>query len=325
MKLSLLPSLLLCLGLLQFSQGFSVRTPLQEKQSTKLANNNNYAATHKDDVSSRDAVITKAAEGESSEIAVEKKPSQLVPFLKGQKVVFWTSALVAISAAVTKKVTWESLRMNILAGTIIFMVGDWGAQLLTHYKTKRQGISMFRLDNNRFVISSILGVIWAGIANPAVYDMVERVLPGKGSVGRVLLKMSISISILSTAGNYVTMLFRRYVKQLWEDKPRKPFRFLKDCVGSCNHDFMEVLVDDLKIWPLYDIVCYSAIPPRVRPITNALMASAWSMYMSIASAKTTPEAELEEVKPINGDASAEETQRIIDDGEPMVTKATPSS
>jgi len=48
---------------------------------------------------------------------------------------------------------------------------------------------------------------------------------------------------------------------------------------------MEVLKDDLKIFPAYDILCYSVIPPKVRPLTNALIASAWAMYMSIASAK----------------------------------------
>uniref|UniRef100_A0A6U3UQU7 Peroxisomal membrane protein MPV17 n=1 Tax=Ditylum brightwellii TaxID=49249 RepID=A0A6U3UQU7_9STRA len=194
-------------------------------------------------------------------------------------------------AATTRTVVWQKLRYNMLWGTIIFMVGDYGAQLLTHFKLKRS--TDFYVDNNRFVISSVLGAIWAGYANPSVYATVEFLLPGGGpsNFRRVLLKMCITCSILSTVGNYVTMIFRRFFKQLLETDSSVT-QIGMDCVQSCNRDFVPVLKDDLKIWPLYDIMCYSVIPPKVRPITTALMASAWSMYMSIVSAKE------EEVDPL---------------------------
>eukprot|EP00581_Thalassiosira_minuscula_P000231 CAMPEP_0183736750 /NCGR_PEP_ID=MMETSP0737-20130205/50140_1 /TAXON_ID=385413 /ORGANISM="Thalassiosira miniscula, Strain CCMP1093" /LENGTH=83 /DNA_ID=CAMNT_0025970841 /DNA_START=14 /DNA_END=265 /DNA_ORIENTATION=+ len=82
------------------------------------------------------------------------------------------------------------------------------------------------------------------------------------------------------------MMFRRFAKQTWEAKSGTKIRSIfQSCIKSCNEDFMEVLKDDLKIFPAYDILCYSVIPPKVRPLTNALIASAWAMYMSIASAK----------------------------------------
>ena len=59
----------------------------------------------------------------------------------------------------------------------------------------------------------------------------------------------------------------------------------KGCFNSCNNDIIEIIKDDLKIWPIYDLICYSIIPPYWRPITTSIMSSGWAMYMSIVSAK----------------------------------------
>jgi hypothetical protein len=206
---------------------------------------------------------------------------------------------------------WWKLRSNILAGSIIFTLGDLAAQLLTAVVATRKTMAttkanfqssfQFRLNQQRLAISTVLGVLWAGMTNPAVYAMVERTLPGGGpaDVGRILSKMAMSISILSTAGNYGTMFFRRFAQQICDyvvDKRnskngggRNLLQRFQSCFHSCNRDFPEVFADDLKVWPLYDIMVFSVVPPPLRPISNAIMASLWSMYMSIASAKQVVE------------------------------------
>lgn len=198
----------------------------------------------------------------------------------------WWSGHVASSARALR------LRRNVLSGAVIFTVGDVGAQYLTAWKKNRQGNNEkvpFRLDQRRLTISTALGAVWAGVANPAVYNAVERLLPGSaGSIGRVLLKMALSCSVLSTAGNWITMFIRRAAIQVCDhvvahDGPRLVSR-LRATAGECNRDFYEVLTDDLKVWPLYDVLCYSVVPPVARPVTTAIMSSLWSMYMSIASA-----------------------------------------
>lgn len=200
------------------------------------------------------------------------------------------------------------VRRNILAGSIIFTIGDVGAQGLEYWSRQQRRrlqtseSSSFVLDQQRLTISTLLGALWSGIAVPIVYDGVERLLPGhEGGMGRVLLKMVLSCSFLSTAGNYITMFFRRFVSQVcnlttekWRARQTSNTASLPwlaavrmrwvQCVASCNADFYEVLMDDLKIWPLYDIACYTCIPPFIRPITTSIMSSLWSMYMSIASA-----------------------------------------
>lgn len=57
---------------------------------------------------------------------------------------------------------------------------------------------------------------------------------------------------------------------------------LKECISTCNCYFRQVVVDDLR--PLYDIACYSMIPPTMRPITTSIKSSLWAMHMTIASA-----------------------------------------
>ena len=199
-------------------------------------------------------------------------------------------------------------------------VGDWLAQLLTYEKTQQQQLSLnkdngidddnkkrsrrrkwrskqrirtllndlkkFKVDGSRFVISTILGAFWAGYVNPSVYAFVESKLPGI-SIRLVLLKMLITCSILSTWGNYTTMMIRRCMKLTWEQGIRESYPIFCQCLKSCRDDFMGVLADDLKIFPPYDILCYSVIPPQIRPITNALVCSGWQCYMSIASANMT--------------------------------------
>lgn len=216
-----------------------------------------------------------------------------VHMLRQQTTVLKTSMVVAVLTAALKQLPHKSLVYNLQTGTIIFMIGDWAAQILTHWKLNSPW-SKFELDKKRFILSTVLGCIWGGYINPLIYATVEHLIPGK-SVRLVLTKMLVTCSILSTWGNYTTMMFRKFFKQLWEGISKKEEKTQTlitnswtDSIRSCNQDFKEVLSDDLKIWPLYDLVCYSLIPPPVRPITNALMASAWAMYMSIASAKATP-------------------------------------
>merc|ERR1712003_125155 len=145
-----------------------------------------------------------------------------------------------------------------------------GAQLLTHSKSVGDNetslLSSFKMDSNRFVISAFLGCFWAGICNPSVYTIAEHLFPGK-SVKLVLMKMAFSLSILSTAGNYTTMIFRRLFKQLWEAKTTEVGPIFRACIRSCNQDMIDVLKIDLKIWPLYDVLCFTIIPPSLRPIT----------------------------------------------------------
>eukprot|EP00977_Amphora_coffeiformis_P007841 scaffold1725_cov98-Amphora_coffeaeformis.AAC.1 len=108
---------------------------------------------------------------------------------------------------------------NIFSGAVIFTIGDIGAQWLTMFArrpsfspsssqplrtkpkhmgntSRSSGTSLwvrpyvlimllrdanFCLDRQRLAISTTLGALWLGIANPAVYMAVERAFPGSDS------------------------------------------------------------------------------------------------------------------------------------------------
>jgi len=173
------------------------------------------------------------------------------------------------------------------------------------------------LDMNRLWSSTILGAVWSGLCVPLIYGSVERTFPGKANLRQILIKVLVTCSILSTIGNYATMFARRFIAQYttyqfdktsslrlkWFSKPIQSIllflAIFKGCFKSSNRDIREVIVDDLKIWPLYDLMCYSLIPPAWRPITTSIMSSGWAMYMSIVSAK-----EEEDEADVSGEAPA---------------------
>ena len=180
-------------------------------------------------------------------------------------------------------------------------------------KTKSIATVFKSLDINRLYSSMILGAIWSGFCVPFIYGSVEKAFPGKANLRQVLIKVLVTCSILSTIGNWATMFARRFAVQYmtyqfdkssslrlkWFSKPVESMllfsAIFKGCFKSCNRDIMEVILDDIKIWPLYDLTCYSVIPPAWRPITTSIMSSAWAMYMSVVSAK---EEEQDEEAPI---------------------------
>ena len=215
--------------------------------------------------------------------------SPILHMIKQQSTVLKTSIVVALLTVALKQLPQKALIQDLKTGTIIFMIGDWAAQILTHWKAQSLW-SKFELDKKRFILSTVLGCIWGGYINPSIYATVEHFIPGR-SIKLVFTKMLVTCSIISTWGNYTTMMFRIFFKRLWDGIECKGIstsimkKSWTDSVKSCNQDFKEVVKDDLKIFPLYDLTCFSIIPYHIRPLSNALMASGWAMYMSIASAK----------------------------------------
>eukprot|EP00536_Pseudo-nitzschia_multiseries_P017921 jgi/Psemu1/293258/fgenesh1_pg.1933_\ len=166
----------------------------------------------------------------------------------------------------------------------------------------------------------VLGAIWSGFCVPLVYGAVEQRFPGKATLKQVLTKVLVTCSILSTIGNYCTMFARRWACECLShqfDKTAslrfewntptgvvRSLRLLlattKGCARSCNRDILEVVADDLKIWPIYDLTCYGLIPPNWRPITTSIMSSGWAMYMSAVSARESGSIDEDDEEELDG-------------------------
>lgn len=163
-------------------------------------------------------------------------------------------------------------KRNVAVGAGAFGVGDAVAQRLEG----GDGSAAFVVDGARLRDAVALGGIWAGACSPQVYALGEFLLPGR-SMARVLCKVGISCGFLSTIGNWINMFARRMCSGT---------ATLAETVSTVNKDlFWEVVVDDLRVWPLYDVVCFSLIPPAVRPATTAVVNAAWATYISLVAAR----------------------------------------
>lgn len=65
-----------------------------------------------------------------------------------------------------------------------------------------------------------------------------------------------------------------------------PERLLRVC-DSLNQIFADVLLNDLRVWPAYDLLCFSVVPPAHRPTATALVSVCWHTYMSLRASMST--------------------------------------
>ena len=166
-------------------------------------------------------------------------------------------------------------------GAILFGVGDAFAQSLEHHvdgrSVCREAARGTLVEPGRLTRAASVGTLYGGIILPFVYQLAEHLFPGK-SVRNIVLKTCVSCSMLSTGGNYYSLLIRRLlhpspVAECFEER-------LGRCISSVHAIFVDVLLDDLKVWPLYDLLCFAVVPPQLRPTATAVVSVCWHSYVS---------------------------------------------
>ena len=93
-----------------------------------------------------------------------------------------------------------------------------------------------------------IGTLYGGAMIPFVYQFAEGLFPGK-TPKNILLKTLVSCGMLSTGGNWLSLFAGapHYDESLHD-------RILRHC-DSVNAIFHNVVLDDLKIWPLCICAC----------------------------------------------------------------------
>ena len=98
----------------------------------------------------------------------------------------------------------------------------------------------------------------------------------------VLLKTCLSCGLLSTGGNYYSLMLRNFWHHAsWRELPATSHALL----DSVHDIFADVILDDLRVWPLYDLMCFGVVPPHLRPTTTALVSVCWHTYMSFVASR----------------------------------------
>lgn len=175
-------------------------------------------------------------------------------------------------------------------GAVLFGAGDGVAQSLERRRARGRAAGVLRggstssttlLDGGRLAKATALGAINGGLLLPFVYQLAEGLLPGR-SLRTVALKTCVSCGVLSTAGNYYNLLARRL---LASDAPRgEPLEHrVRRCVRQVHAIFPGVIRDDLKVWPLYDMLCFSLVPPKMRATATAAVSVCWHSYVSMVA------------------------------------------
>ena len=98
----------------------------------------------------------------------------------------------------------------------------------------------------------------------------------------------VSCSLLSTFGNWFSLLWRRMAQPspLGESLVRR----LSRCCCTVTAEMPSVLRDDVRVWPAYDVVTFALIPPLMRPFTTAVVSTCWHTYMAFRAAVPQVEA-----------------------------------
>lgn len=195
--------------------------------------------------------------------------------------------LLRYARALSTGLRHSPLQTNVLSGGVIFCAGDAIAQQLEggdsggdigfKEDSASSTSSKSGLDRNRLYSSCGLGATWSGVVVPFVYARAEAFFPGR-TPRRVILKTACSASVLSIPGNWASMFLRR---ALAGDAPSA-------AAAASSAAWREVVTTDLRLWPVYDVLCFSVIPPHMRALTTALFSCAWSTYLSVVAHRPPP-------------------------------------
>ena len=165
-------------------------------------------------------------------------------------------------------------------GAVLFGAGDAFAQAVERHMDRHSVVKRSLVQLDRLVKATVVGSVYGGAILPAVYQLAEGLLPGRTAVN-VVLKTAISCGLLSTGGNYYSLVARRLLgpAPIGERLEQRVQR----CVSSVHRIFAHVVLDDLKVWPLYDLLCFSVVPPHLRPTATAVVSVCWHSYVSFVA------------------------------------------
>lgn len=173
-------------------------------------------------------------------------------------------------------------RTDLARGAILFGSGDAAAQFLAQHEFSGS-LHTASLDKPRLCKATAIGTVYGGLLLPFVYQLAETLFPGR-TPHSVLAKTALSCGLLSTGGNYFSLLMRRLLAPTHVIDEHFGDRLIR-CIDSVNSMFHNVILDDLRVWPLYDVLCFSTIPPSFRPTATSVVSVCWHTYVSYVSSR----------------------------------------
>ncbi|CAM9403821.1 unnamed protein product [Phaeothamnion confervicola] len=167
------------------------------------------------------------------------------------------------------------LATNIMQGALLAGLGDLLSQrvernLETYSAGQWKPRSSQIAENVRRVINAaIAGIIFSGLAVPAWYNVLHVVVPGN-SARAAVAKTALDCTFFSLTGNGAALVLRECLAGAG----------LSAAWRAMARNIVSVMVMDLKVWPIYDMMCFTLIPESIQPLSTAVVSLLWNAYMS---------------------------------------------
>ena len=180
-------------------------------------------------------------------------------------------------AAYNNAVESHPVATNVITGGGVMGLGDFCCQQLL-------AGAAGGYDVRRTLHAVLVGTVWQGVCIRKIFAFADglgdRILKGLEDVPKwvdVLVRTLIMQCVLSTVGNYFNMSSRRLLAGGYRD--------VGAMVRGINACFLDVLITDWSVWPLYLGAAFAFVPPRMRSATTAVVNACWGVYISLMTAR----------------------------------------
>lgn len=166
----------------------------------------------------------------------------------------------------------QPIRANLISGVLMVALGDGISQAIeVDSKTGLKKCTSWReLSPRRLANAGFAGAVFNGVLLPQWYLLMHKVSPGAETAKTIAAKILGNCVAWGCVGNAAIMAMRRMLDgESWEQTER-----------AVRRDLWGVMKNDYKIWPLYDVLCFTCIPRHMHGLSTGTLGIVWAAYLS---------------------------------------------
>lgn len=115
-------------------------------------------------------------------------------------------------------------------------------------------------------------MVFNGVLLPSWYVLLHKVWPVE-TPRTIAYKIACNCVAWGCIGNGAIMLMRRMLDGASFD----------DAMFHVKKDLKGVMMNDYKVWPLYDVLCFTVIPRHTQATFTGALGMVWAAYLSYVS------------------------------------------
>ncbi|GAB5031112.1 pxmp2 4 family protein 4-like [Nannochloropsis oceanica] len=166
----------------------------------------------------------------------------------------------------------QPIRANLISGVLMVALGDGISQAIeVDPETGLKKCKSWRdLSPRRLANAGFAGAVFNGVLLPQWYLLMHKVSPGAETAKTIAAKILGNCVAWGCVGNAAIMAMRRMLDgESWEQTER-----------AVRRDLWGVMKNDYKIWPLYDVLCFTCIPRHMHGLSTGTLGIVWAAYLS---------------------------------------------